>query len=313
MINTLLQSPLPISEEEIDTLEKKFDATFYNETHAYNLWYQNWSIWFSLAYKDILPDMLTEEEKTKFTAVHEQQDNWIVTYYLYETGATRNFFSYNTINFPTEYHVAPPRQTNADETKIPHFSIDDLVAFIQNKHVVFYTGAGISIASGVPHMQQFMYDMGINKTLIIDNFIRAILHKPWEITDTFAKFCTTLFENNPNKAHYIVRDLAQYKNTSIITENIDILHERSGILPYHTEWAIITKDIDPTQFIDIDAFICIWLRHDDRWLLAWYKLHNPSGKIISLDLQCPTYLGEEDYLVQWDLQEILIEVEKQLL
>ena len=53
--------------------------------------------------------------------------------------------------------------------------------------------------------------------------------------------------------------------------------------------------------------------YDDKAFLAWYKENNPDGLIISLDLSQPNYLGDNDYLVNGDLQMILESIAKNLM
>jgi hypothetical protein len=36
--------------------------------------------------------------------------------------------------------------------------------------------------------------------------------------------------------------------------------------------------------------------------LGWYKEQNPQGKIIAIDIQKPSYLGNEDFWIKDDLQ-----------
>jgi hypothetical protein len=45
-------------------------------------------------------------------------------------------------------------------------------------------------------------------------------------------------------------------------------------------------------------------------MLQRYKENNPDWKIIAFNLQQPNYLWEEDILVEWDIQETLIELDK---
>ena len=51
--------------------------------------------------------------------------------------------------------------------------------------------------------------------------------------------------------------------------------------------------------------ICIALSYDDRGFLGWYKENNPHGTIVAIDLVKPSYLGNEDFLLQGNCQKIL--------
>ena len=93
-------------------------------------------------------------------------------------------------------------------------------------------------------------------------------------------------------------------------KQFDFLHERAGSEPLKIRatakgfnYAEIKK-----LFESKDAIICIGLSHDDRGLLAWYKKIKPDGIIISIDLNQPSYLNNEDFVLIGDLQEVLPEV-----
>lgn len=102
------------------------------------------------------------------------------------------------------------------------------------------------------------------------------------------------------------------KKTQIITENLDYLHEYTGIMPYRIHGDHLRKQIHPSNLREIDYILCIGLSFDDRGFLGWYKAHHPNGKIIAIDLMQPSYLGNEDYLIQRDLQKIIPKIADQL-
>jgi urease accessory protein UreE len=58
--------------------------------------------------------------------------------------------------------------------------------------------------------------------------------------------------------------------------------------------------------------IAIGLKLDDRGFLGWYKKQNPQGTIIAINLTQPPYLGDEDFLVIGDLQEIIPKINAQI-
>jgi NAD-dependent SIR2 family protein deacetylase len=191
-------------------------------------------------------------------------------------------------------------------------NIRELSEFIKCKKVIFYTGAGLSAKAGVYNMAQLEKYLGIDQLKPMDDFICSVLNNPKKVQNIFKKFCRSAFEHKPTKAHYALAKIVKIKQTKILTENFDLLQERTGIKPYHTENATLKKDINPKWFGEIDAIICVGLSYDDRGLLTWYKTNNPSGKIISLNLKQPRYLGEDDFLVKGDLQKILPKIRKQI-
>lgn len=311
--NRLLESPEIILPEEIEKLDKTWDATFFSKDHGYTLRYKNGQMSFAIEYHGKLPDAMSEEEKSKFSVTDKIVDGKEYKVFTYRYGDIEDTQQRDSnIGFAPEYHVAKPRDFEADMPETQQMGVEELAEFIKDKKVIFYTGAGISAEAGVYNMSQLKEALGINQSEPMDDFIQSVLNNPEKAQNQFRQFCQSAFEHDSSEAHQALAELAQIKKTKILTENFDLLQEHAGIRPYHTEGSSLKKDIDPKWFGEVDAIVCVGLSYDDRGLLAWYKANNPSGKIISLDLRRPTYLGEDDFLVKGDLQKILPEVEKQI-
>lgn len=311
--NRLLQSPEIILPEEIEKMDKAWNATFFSKDHGYALRYKNGQMSFTIEYHGKLPDAMSEEEKSKFSVTGKIVGGKKIKVFTYQYGDIEDTQQRESnIGFAPEYHVAKPRDFEADMPEVQQMGVEELAEFIKDKKVIFYTGAGISAEAGVYNMAQLKEALGINQSEPVDDFIRSVLNNPEKAQNQFRQFCQSAFEHEPSKAHQALGELAKIKQTKILTENFDLLQERTGVKPYHTEGASLKKDIDPSWFGEVDAIVCVGLSYDDRGLLAWYKANNPSGKIISLDLERPTYLGKDDFWVKGDLQKILPEVEKQI-
>jgi NAD-dependent deacetylase len=74
----------------------------------------------------------------------------------------------------------------------------------------------------------------------------------------------------------------------------------------------IRDEINPLWLKDVDIIVCVGLSRDDRGFLAWYKKNNPQGKIIAINQEQPSYLGNEDYLLKGNLQKLVPELEKNI-
>lgn len=182
---------------------------------------------------------------------------------------------------------------------------EKLSKIIKNHPILFYTGAGLSIASNVPAMNGLQNLLGfeIGKNFLFS--LRSAIENPREFASKISVFHRACFLSAPNKAHFALKDLAALKNTRLITENHDCLHEASGIYPYRIGARHLRDEVGAESLVQFDYIICVGLSHDDRGFLAWYKEHNPRGKIIAIDLQQPSYLGDEDFLLIGDLQEVI--------
>jgi len=99
------------------------------------------------------------------------------------------------------------------------------------KNIVFFGGAGVSTESGI---LDFRSENGLYK-------LKTKYDKPYEImlsssyfyssTATFYEFYKEFMINQeakPNYAHYFLSKLEKKKNLTIITQNIDGLHQEAG-------------------------------------------------------------------------------------
>lgn len=104
------------------------------------------------------------------------------------------------------------------------------------KHIVFLTGAGISVESGLSTFR------GKDGLWTKDNEYLASLEclerEPQRFLDFYNMRREQLATVEPNRAHQLIAELEQYYKVSIITQNVDNLHERAGsinILHLHGE------------------------------------------------------------------------------
>lgn len=114
-------------------------------------------------------------------------------------------------------------------------------------HITVFTGAGISAESG---LKTFRGDDGLwEGNRIEDVATPGAWHRNPELVQRFynerRKGC---LEARPNLAHYALVELAKYYDVSIITQNIDDLHERAGsahVLHLHGEIVKSQSSLNP--------------------------------------------------------------------
>ncbi|GEM_PF-2220275 len=212
----------------------------------------------------------------------------------------------------------PPRQGHPDGdsyllaerriiegAKPVYIQEEELATIIKNHPVLFYTGAGLSIASNVPAMNELRNLLELEKG---ENFLfslRGAIENPREFASKISFFHRACFSSTPTQAHFALKELADLKHIRLITENLDCLHEASGAYPYRIDAKHLRDQVGSEFLTQFDYIICVGLSYDDRGFLGWYKERNPRGKIISIDLQLPSYLGDEDFLLIGDLQEVI--------
>ncbi len=108
--------------------------------------------------------------------------------------------------------------------------VSNLIA--SSKHVVFLTGAGISVPSGIPDFRSegglwSKYDPSEYATL------EAFMLRPEKVWKMFWDALKLRKKAKPNPAHFALADIEKYRKrnereTIVITQNVDGLHQQAG-------------------------------------------------------------------------------------
>ncbi len=106
------------------------------------------------------------------------------------------------------------------------FKLADLIN--KSKKIVFFTGAGISTNSGIP---DFRGPKGVWKTSTPIYFQDFLESKEKRIESWQRKFGNELSIDSavPNQGHYKIAEIMNKKDSFLITQNVDNLHQDSGI------------------------------------------------------------------------------------
>lgn len=301
-----------ITSQEVAELPQRLEFNWYNSALGCitKLTFNQGKIGYAKIYANELPDALSEEEKKKFRALAPNPDNKSLKVFAYslgnislDAGELEEYFSPMRLD-NSSYYLARPLVH--DKAKPKDIGINDLAELIKSKCFAFYTGAGISIAARVFSMHELTESLGLDQSKLVDALTHETLSNQQEKAFSgWSNFCNAAFNAEPTEAHKTLAEIAVRYNAQIFTENIDHLHERSGILPFHPAKSNVLEKIKPEEFKELDAIICIGLSHDDRALLAYYKTCNPDGILVAIDLKQPNYLSDNDYFVQGDLQALL--------
>jgi len=116
------------------------------------------------------------------------------------------------------------------------------------------TGAGISAESG---LSTFRDSGGLWEEY---NVYEVATPEAWEkdqklVLDFYNQRRKQVLEAEPNAAHYALASLEEKFNVTIITQNVDDLHERAGstnIIHLHGEITKAQSSVDPSLVYDID-------------------------------------------------------------
>tara|TARA_A100001037_G_scaffold303885_1_gene339060 strand:+ start:305 stop:979 length:675 start_codon:yes stop_codon:yes gene_type:complete len=126
------------------------------------------------------------------------------------------------------------------------------------KNIVVFTGAGISAESG---LGTFRDSNGLWEKYRIEEVAtpEAFIKNPELVLEFYNIRRRELLQASPNAAHFSLNKLKEKFNLSIITQNIDDLHERSGsenVLHLHGHLreakSVIDNKIYPIKGTEID-------------------------------------------------------------
>lgn len=104
--------------------------------------------------------------------------------------------------------------------------VAQLVEILKEKKVLFYTGAGISEASGVPNMDQLEKLLEIEMSEKIDGLFKKAITNPQSVIDSWEEFTKAAFEKPATSAHQSLGILAQKLKSQIFTENVLITYKK---------------------------------------------------------------------------------------
>jgi NAD-dependent deacetylase len=120
------------------------------------------------------------------------------------------------------------------------------------KHIVVLTGAGISAESGIKTFRDadgLWEGHDVMEVATPEGFA----HNPELVLDFYNQRRRQLFEVEPNQAHYDLAILESDFKISIITQNVDDLHERAGstnVIHLHGELLKARSIFDDTDIMD---------------------------------------------------------------
>ncbi|MDF2577061.1 MAG: hypothetical protein K0S74_545 [Chlamydiales bacterium] len=200
-------------------------------------------------------------------------------------------------------------------------SVEMCASFIKcfREQIVFFTGAGIS-AAVVPDWQSLQDILGYsNDRDEITNFIEIVKkvdRDPQTYLENVDKVHQAFILGQPTAAHWALKQLTQFTRTVLVSDNIDLLQQHTGLdvlrvhnlEPFYDDSDEKKITVQPQS---IKAVVCIGMGGDRRGFLHWYKQQTQGfGTIIAINLEPPSFLSAEDYFVQGDAQTNLPELAK---
>jgi NAD-dependent deacetylase len=118
------------------------------------------------------------------------------------------------------------------------------------KNIVFVTGAGISQESGIPTFRgkDGLWRKYDPMTLAT---IDAFYQNPKLVWEWYEERRQNILKANPNPGHIAIAEFEKYKDVTVLTQNIDGLHQRAGSTKvYELHGSIITIKCTVCDFKD---------------------------------------------------------------
>ncbi|HEX8917307.1 MAG TPA: NAD-dependent deacylase [Chloroflexota bacterium] len=96
------------------------------------------------------------------------------------------------------------------------------------EHLVVFTGAGASAESGIPTFRDALTGLWENFDPLALATPEGFEQDPGLIWGWYEWRRGEVMRCKPNRAHTTIADLARHKRVTVITQNVDDLHERAG-------------------------------------------------------------------------------------
>ena len=115
------------------------------------------------------------------------------------------------------------------------------------KKIVFLTGAGMSVESG---FKTFRGSDGLWENYPVE---QVASHEGWEanptlVTNFYNMLRKKLYAAQPNDGHQLIKTLEEHYDVSVVTQNVDNLHEKAGsrhVIHLHGELSKVCSSRDP--------------------------------------------------------------------
>lgn len=179
---------------------------------------------------------------------------------------------------------------------------------IRDRKVLLFTGAGISIASGLPDLEGLSSLVQSILTPVDVYFQDLFRGTGMERLAKARQYVSAFTQSEPNRAHWAIAELCKTHGWQLATGNFDGLHEKTGVTP-------IFQNTDQVVISDLgsyDVLITVGLEEGIGKVADEYRQVNPRGRIIAINQEPPSYLEASDVFVPGSGDEVLEDIRRML-
>lgn len=180
-------------------------------------------------------------------------------------------------------------------------SVTSLAREMNSHRVMVYTGAGVSLASGIA---TFDGDGSLTKVFpLMDSFPGIVLDwmidRPQELMSVLGHFQTALLSSKPNAAHHAIAQLERLGPVvTVVTNNFDHLHEAAGSRQvFRTHEGGASKESEK-----IDLLVVTGVSTDEYGLVD--RLRTAGVNVVAIGPRPPGYLTPGDGFVEGIAEEV---------
>ncbi len=166
------------------------------------------------------------------------------------------------------------------------------------KRLVIFTGAGMSADSG---LATFRDSNGLWANYRIEEVCtpEALAQNRAKVVEFYNMRRREMMEHEPNAGHYAVRDLEQWFDVEVITQNVDNYHERAGssrVTHLHGELTKLRSSRNPELIVPLEGWEqSLDARCEDGSLLRPHIVF--FGESVPMFEQCAQIASTADIMV----------------
>jgi NAD-dependent deacetylase len=194
------------------------------------------------------------------------------------------------------------------------------------KHVVVFTGAGISAESGIPTFRDadgFWQRFPPEQFATWTGLLRTALKRPQLVAEFVLNVVEPIAKASPNAAHQAVAELENHVKASVVTQNIDGLHQSAGstdvreihgslLEVFDTSTGTVIRRFERNDLVQIAETLRLYATHQSslfsflrqlrqEYPFDWLGRHRPNLVLFGDALAEPAWTGARRIVEQCDL------------
>lgn len=202
-------------------------------------------------------------------------------------------------------HTIEPSATAFNDVNM--LLLDDFVEklFSELDQSILYSGAGMAVGAGVWDLKELRKNLFLNS---VEEFVDATANHKRKLLSVIEEFAILLYETVPTESYNILTGLQNTYNMIVITENRDMLHQKSG-------HRVITREglKKFPLWLKNKTLIIVGLSADHSGIVKLYRLINRRMPIYVVNSEgIPSYCTGNDMVCIADLNDFFIKLRRSL-